>query len=346
MRTLVGLSAAAALCFASVAVAAPCEGFTDVDDSNSDYCSAVSYLKDKGITLGCTGTAFCPDAPVTRLQMALFLQRLGRGGPASSTSEWTQVIAGGNNHVASGPYSVIGGGFNNRTSGRLSTVAGGVSNTAAGDYSFIGGGEGNTANGLYSAIPGGISNETSASLTFAGGYRAKATTIGSFIWADYSAFDFGPSVNNFFGVRATGGVGFTVAIDGSNGAPTQFCNLLPGTPSWQCTSDRNAKENLVPANGEEVLNRLAAMPLYSYNFKNADPSIRSLGPMAQDFYAAFGLGQDNKMVASINLEGVALSAIQGLYAEVQTDREQLKAKDARIEELEQRVERIEGLLAH
>ncbi len=345
MRTLTGLFATIALCSTSIVMAAPCAGFTDVDDSNSEYCGAVSYLKDKGVTDGCTGSAFCPNQAVTRLQVALFLHRLAQGGPQSILSDWTQVIAGGDHHSASGVYGVIGGGYNNHTNGRWATVAGGVANSAGADYASIGGGDGNTANGLYSAIPGGLLNETSASLTFAGGYRAKATTIGSFIWSDYHDFDFGPSVNNFFGVRATGGVGFTVAID-DTGKPTQFCNLLAGTPSWQCTSDRNAKENLVPANGEEVLNRLAAMPLYSYNFKNADPSIRSLGPMAQDFYAAFGLGQDNKMVASINLEGVALSAIQGLYAEVQADREQLKSKEAHIAELEQRVARIEGLLGH
>lgn len=56
------------------------------------------------------------------------------------------------------------------------------------------------------------------------------------------------------------------------------------------------------ANDADVLQRLIAMPVYAYSFIGADPSIRSLGPMAQDFYAAFGLGQDNKMIASINLE--------------------------------------------
>jgi hypothetical protein len=51
-------------------------------------------------------------------------------------------------------------------------------------------------------------------------------------------------------MRATGGIGLTGAIDPNNGGVTRFCNLLQGTPSWQCTSDRNAKENLVRADPE------------------------------------------------------------------------------------------------
>lgn len=57
--------------------AAPCAGFTDVDDS-STFCKNVEWLKNRGITLGCTSqTLYCPAALVTRVAMALFLQRLG-----------------------------------------------------------------------------------------------------------------------------------------------------------------------------------------------------------------------------------------------------------------------------
>lgn len=139
---------------------------------------------------------------------------------------------------------------------------------------------------------------------------------GSFIWADSNAFDFTSPVANYFGVRATGGVRFTVAIDGS-GNSTQYCNLSPGVVGWSCVSDRNAKENFVPVTGKEVLARLVAMPLYSWNFKGADPALRMLGPTAQDFYAAFGLGKDDKTIASGNADGVALAAIQGLNAKLE-----------------------------
>ncbi len=60
----------------AAARAAPCDGFVDVDDTAS-YCSSASFLKSRGITLGCSDTShYCPDANVTRAQMALFFDRL------------------------------------------------------------------------------------------------------------------------------------------------------------------------------------------------------------------------------------------------------------------------------
>lgn len=57
--------------------AAPCVGFTDVEDT-SVFCRNVEWLKNRSITLGCiNATTYCPNDPVTRVQMALFLQRAG-----------------------------------------------------------------------------------------------------------------------------------------------------------------------------------------------------------------------------------------------------------------------------
>jgi hypothetical protein len=58
------------------ALAAPCAGFNDVDTANP-LCGSVEWIRNRGITLGCTATAFCPNDNVTRLQMAAFLHRLG-----------------------------------------------------------------------------------------------------------------------------------------------------------------------------------------------------------------------------------------------------------------------------
>jgi hypothetical protein len=156
---------------------------------------------------------------------------------------------------------------------------------------------------------------------------------GSIIRADSQDLSFPPSVDKFLGVRATGGVGFAVAIDPANGAVTQFCNLLPGTPSWQCTSDRNAKENFMPVDSMDVLARVVAMPISTWNFKGADPALRAIGPTAQDFYAAFHLGNDDKSIATSNLAGVALAAIQGLYQTMRRKDEQIAAQGQAIARL-------------
>jgi hypothetical protein len=275
----------------------------------------------------------------------------GSGSPASNAFA---TVGGGFNNTASGSGSAIGGGYENAASGVAGTVAGGQGSSASGDASTVAGGQNNTASGYSSTVAGGQANRASGAnstvaggadnaasgdFSFAAGYRARATTTGTFIWADSRDFNFQPSVPNFFGVRATGGAGITVAIDGVTGAVTQYCNLLPGVASWQCVSDRDAKENFAAVDGRDTLARLAAMPLSSWNFKGSDPALRMLGPTAQDFYAAFGLGSDDKTIATVNLDGVALAAIQGLNAKVDSA---VAAKDVEIAALEERLAKVEA----
>jgi len=76
-RIVLALVAAAGVLVVSQAQAAPCAGFTDVDDT-SPFCPNVEWLKNRKVTLGCTSaTLYCPTDPVSRLQMAAFMNRLG-----------------------------------------------------------------------------------------------------------------------------------------------------------------------------------------------------------------------------------------------------------------------------
>jgi len=103
-------------------------------------------------------------------------------------------------------------------------------------------------------------------------------------------------------------------------------------------SDRNMKENIEPVNCVEVLEKLAAVPVSTWNYKTQDASVRHMGPMAQDLHAAFGLGVSDKGIDTIDADGISLAAIQGLYKE-------LKAKEATIAELEARIAALEEALA-
>lgn len=67
---------AALCCLHPAAVAAPCAGFTDVQDTDG-FCANVEWIRNRGVTLGCTATTYCPNDPVSRLQMAAFMNRLG-----------------------------------------------------------------------------------------------------------------------------------------------------------------------------------------------------------------------------------------------------------------------------
>jgi hypothetical protein len=79
-------------------------------------------------------------------------------------------------------------------------------------------------------------------------------------------------------------------------------------------SDVNPKENFKDLDGDAVLSKIATMPIREWNYKAQEASVRHLGPTAQDFHAAFGLGDDRSTINGIDADGVALRAIQALEA--------------------------------
>jgi hypothetical protein len=109
------------------------------------------------------------------------------------------------------------------------------------------------------------------------------------------------------------------------------------------TSDRNAKENFTAVDPASVLNRVVALPISEWNYKQ-DPESRHLGPMAQDFHAAFGVGPDDKHIATVDADGVALAAIQGLNRKVEEQARSLKAREERIARLESDLAELKNLV--
>jgi hypothetical protein len=104
--------------------------------------------------------------------------------------------------------------------------------------------------------------------------------------------------------------------------------LSPGDTSWNVISDRNAKKNLQSVDAVAVLDKLADIPITQWNYKwEAETNTPHLGPMAQDFKAAFYPGRDDKSISTLEFDGVELAAIQGLNRK-------LEEKDARISALE------------
>jgi trimeric autotransporter adhesin len=95
-------------------------------------------------------------------------------------------------------------------------------------------------------------------------------------------------------------------------------------------SDRNVKSLIQSINPQAILAKVAAMPISRWVYTADEKKSWHLGPMAQDFRAAFGLGQDDKTIATVDVGGVALAAIQGLNTNVIA---QMKAKDAEIASL-------------
>ncbi len=88
-------------------------------------------------------------------------------------------------------------------------------------------------------------------------------------------------------------------------------------------SDRNLKEGFAPVDPRAILAAVAALPIERWSYKGE--AARHLGPMAQDFAAAFGLGADDRHIFPLDAGGVALAAIQGLHGLVQAQRARLEA---------------------
>ncbi len=108
-------------------------------------------------------------------------------------------------------------------------------------------------------------------------------------------------------------------------------------------SDRASKENFQPVDPASVLEKVAALPISEWNYKD-DPASRHVGPMAQDFHAAFGVGPDDKHIATVDADGVALAAIQGLNQKVEEQAAALRERDARIAKLEAELAEVKHLV--
>ena len=247
------------------------------------------------------------------------------GGRANGATGVESFVGGGaSNTAGGGANTIVGGGFNNVASGVKSAIVGGANNTASGVQAAVGGGETNAASGQYATIAGGNNNTAAGDYSFAAGRRAKANHNGAFVWGDQSDFDFASTAANEFSARSTGGVRFVTAIDGSGNA-TAGVTVAAGGGSWSSISDRHMKENFSAVNGGEVLAKVAAMPIETWNYKSQQDQIRHIGPMAQDFHAAFGVGEDQRRITAVDADGVALAAIQGLYEMMQQQQAQIAA---------------------
>ncbi len=242
-------------------------------------------------------------------------------------------IGGGYQNTNAGEWAVVGGGSGNAAINEYTALLGGLENVASGSLATVGGGSYNTASGNGATVPGGYGNSASGRNSFAAGSNAHATNDGAFVWSDGSAQTSDSNTNQFV-ARASGGFVFYTS------ATNTGVILPPGSGSWSTMSDRNAKEDFAAINPRAVLARVASLPLTTWSYKT-EQGVRHIGPMAQDFYVTFKVGEDNKHIADVDEGGVALAAIQGLNNKME---EQLKARDAEIEQLQKTVAQLKAAM--
>jgi len=236
----------------------------------------------------------------------------------ASTAMGDHTTASGANSLALGQYSDANGlastafGYNTNATGLYSTAFGhttdatGEISTSFGKFTLASGivstafGRSTTANGNYSTAMGNYVSTSNHDGAFALGDNSTSTVMQSF-------------VANGFRSRFAGGYRLL-----SNSAANLGVVLLPDGTSWGVISDVRLKENFLPIDGEQLLQKIACMPLSTWNYiAQSDKSSRHYGPMAQDFYAAFGkddlgtIGCDT-LINQQDFLGINLIAIQAL----------------------------------
>ncbi|MBK6766734.1 MAG: tail fiber domain-containing protein [bacterium] len=85
-----------------------------------------------------------------------------------------------------------------------------------------------------------------------------------------------------------------------------------GAGYWLSACDSTLKQNFEQVNTADILDKVKSLPIRKWNYKSQDASIKHIGPMAQDFYSLFEIGDNNKSISTIDPDGVALAAIQEL----------------------------------
>ncbi|MCW5850294.1 MAG: tail fiber domain-containing protein [Anaerolineae bacterium] len=280
------------------------------------------------------------------------------GGEGNVAFETHATVGGGYDNSAAAPYATTSGGANNITYGQAAVIGGGYGNRTSGDYATVGGGKFNQSVNLFATIPGGLLNTADAPYSLAAGSRAHAAHRGALLLADSSgcqgetcAYEFASEIANEFAVRAIGGVRLVSAVD-ATGKSTAGVKLPAGAGAWSTLSDRQAKTDFAPVHTEALLEGLAQMPITTWRYKTEASGARHVGPTAEDFQAAFGMGSDSTHISTVDADGVALAAAQALYArtqrletelaEAQTTNAQLAA---RVTSLETRLARLEGQTA-
>jgi hypothetical protein len=262
------------------------------------------------------------------------------GGVGNAVSGLQSVVVGGNANAASGGNAAVGGGAGNRASGTMSTVPGGDGNEASGDYAAVGGGQDNTASAQHATVAGGNGCSATAANAFAAGTNASADHEGAFVWSDTSSGGLSSVNPDEFAVSAAGGVFLY-----TNSSATTGVELPSGSGSWSSASSRTLKSNLDPVDPAGVLERVRDLEISTWHYDAEGEDVRHMGPMAEDFADAFGLGDDEETISTVDADGVAFAAIQGLAERLVDHQETVAAQRDRIEELEAEREDREDRLA-
>jgi hypothetical protein len=278
------------------------------------------------------------------------------GGAANTASGFGAAVGGGVVNVASGQDAIVPGGNTNLAGGWYSFAAGrqGRVRDAAltgdidgdegsfvwadstladfqttGPNQFLVRATGGVGINTTSPSPGGLTIAPPGKLSLGSAVRQMIDLwgsqygIGVQAYVQYFRTDNADALNGFAWYK--GGTHNDNAYNPGGGTTLMTLNQsgLTVNGTFVSSSDRAAKQDLRPVDPHAVLDRVARLPIGEWSYRD-DPGVRHVGPMAQDFHAAFGLGQDERHIAMVDADGVALAAIQALTRIVDDQRAELQ----------------------
>lgn len=277
----------------------------------------------------------------------------GGGSIASDSNSATgdrAAIVGGRRNVASGDDSFIGGGYDHVASGSYSTVAGGAANSATSFGSTVGGGYSNSVGNARSVVSGGRYNSiASQSSCIPGGeydtiagyaHFCMAFGEGVYVSNSHRVMLYDGSNSGRLGINRDdhdGGASHPIHV-GTNGTNGNGAHLTAGGV-WTNGSSRDFKECFSDVPADELLEKLSQLNVQSWFYKGTRE--RHIGPIAEDFVAAFDVGtmrddgtRDNKYISTTDVSGVALAAVKALA-------QKIDEQNALIEDLYRKVAELE-----
>jgi hypothetical protein len=313
------------------------------------------------------------------------------GGDTNTAGGHTATICGGWTNVASGTLATVAGGAENSAAGKYSFAAGHMAEanhegTFVWGDSFSWPSAKSTGNNQFIVRAGGgmmLTPNSGPLQPNAQLHIAYDSNLGRphLLLEETQAGDFArlrfvaPILGPVFWDVAASGEQFNIyyGFSGQN-----ILQLLPTDPNdllkmsngahltkggaWSNGSDRATKSNFAAVDSRDVLEQVAALPIQTWNYRSEPETSRHMGPMAQDFYAAFSLGDSDRSISTVDADGVALAAIQGLYRMVQeksaemaalkadketqiaAQQQQIAAQQAQIGDLTRRLAAVESLL--
>ncbi len=293
------------------------------------------------------------------------------GGGENTSSGLNATVGGGSYNTSSGDHATVGGGLTNTASGVQATVPGGFNNTASGQYAFAAGRNAKAVNnGTFVWAddgPGGDfastlanqfliragngvgigTNSPSGALHVVSASSAPQIKITQNTVSQYARLRMNVGSNPFWEMDVSPGATPALQFWNSTLRLSVDYNGNVSATSFTPSSDRNLKENFQPVNVLDVLAKVAALPITKWNFKE-DSGTTHLGPMAQDFYGTFGVGPDDKHISTVDADGVALAAIQGLNLKVESEnaalRNELNRRETENTELKRRLDLLEQIV--